>query len=54
MKKFLMLFALTLSPAALAITPPAPDSFNNRRFSELASEPLCRKLRLTRLSPMII
>ncbi|NEG62567.1 hypothetical protein GQQ23_09495 [Pantoea agglomerans] len=27
MKKFLMLFALTLSPAALAITPPAPDSF---------------------------
>lgn len=27
MKKFLMLFALTLSPAVLALTPPAPDSF---------------------------
>ncbi|MFV9667384.1 hypothetical protein CKF43_13665 [Pantoea graminicola] len=27
MKKLLMLLALTLSPAVLAITPPAPDSF---------------------------
>lgn len=27
MKKVLMLFALTLSPAVLAITPPAPDAF---------------------------
>jgi len=27
MKKLLMLLALTLSPAVLAITPPAPDAF---------------------------